>query len=464
RVVATAYRALQRLRAQEWEKLLAQKIVGSGSSEPDGRIDQHLRLQRRLVFVRDQLLLQSGGLTAELRAEATRLSRQVPELACELSPESVSRALDRLREELDEMMRRKAEAGASIAPPPRPAIPGEDHVKVPEGCAVVEYFKTPERACAFVLKGGCDRIRYLPLEVIEIPKLEQLSGELVRSVRDLGRLPAPPAPELPAGLARFESALQTIARAYWPAPLHELLADCRRIYVVPWDDLWRIPFAALPTPAGEPLVRDRTLALLPSIHSLENLSFRPPTIPQDQISVLAYDSTRGSPNALTNMEAEVELLRRRLPRARIVEKDEASPGAALSLVEASRWLHVACHGHTDQDAVMFSRLALAADREHPDGSWYLYELEGFHEGLEGVFLNACDSNLGDMVGDRPETLAFAFLSAGAQAVVGTLGKIFDDVALELVRLFYGQLGSLRPEEALSLCLQQLIGSDPARTV
>ncbi|MCP4662219.1 MAG: hypothetical protein GY856_43000, partial [bacterium] len=213
RVVATAYRALQRLRAQEWEKLLAQKIVGSGSSEPDGRIDQHLRLQRRLVFVRDQLLLQSGRLTAELRAEATRLSRQVPELACELSPESVSRALDRLREELDEMMRRKAEAGAPIAPPPRPAIPGEDHVKVPEGCAVVEYFKTPERACAFVLKGGCDRIRYLPLEVIEIPKLEELSGELVRSVRDLGRLPAPPAPELPAGLARFESALQTIARA-----------------------------------------------------------------------------------------------------------------------------------------------------------------------------------------------------------------------------------------------------------
>ena len=113
---------------------------------------------------------------------------------------------------------------------------------------------------------------------------------------------------------------------------------------------------------------------------------------------------------------------------------------------------------------MFSRLALAPGETSKDGSLYLYQLRGHSENLYGVFLNACDSNLGDSLGDRPETLAVGFMSIGAHVVIGTLGEVFDDVALEVARYFYLNLEQYHPDYALSLSLWQLIQMDPGRTV
>lgn len=461
--VRRAYITLQGLRAENWSSLVNQKILAMGGGI-DEQINWPLSLQQRLVSLHDRLIESGGRLSRELEFEVGELSQSVPELAVDPSFAGVQRALERIRGEVDESMKQQSELVGRAPDVNTEILSARSDVRVPPGSAVVEYFSTSERACAFIITGVNNHIRYVSLEAMPVPELSHMSGDIVRSVRDLGRLPSAEAQNFNNRLSVFDASLRRIAKAYWPEQLHAHLNDCESVYIVPWDELWKVPFAALPTPAGRPLILEKFVSLLPSIHLLDRAAAQSPGIGHEEITVVAYDSGEDSPYKLTNLEDEIAFLRHRLPAATILEKQHAIPEAVLSAMSNSKWLHVACHGHTDKDAPMFSRLVLAAGGASKDGSLYLYQLNGNFEKLYGVFLNACESNLGDAVGDRPETLAVGFMTVGARVVVGTLGKIYDDVAMEMVRHFYKHLEKHAPHIALSLSLRDLIDSGSTRTV
>jgi hypothetical protein len=449
-----AYLVLQGLRAEKWRNLYSQKLL-AGASANEADVNRMHALHRRLVLLRDRLSA-SGGYPRELETEMTALAAIVPELTTEASLDAVKRALERVRPEIAEFLNRQSELANEESWFGGHTRNQDPNIGVPPGRAVVEYFEADGRACAFVIKGS-DSIRFFKLQSVKLRDLNKLSRNLleVAQTRAAGGAQAGPAAAIADALSDFERALRAISDAYWPTELHNYLNGDEHLHIVPWGELWKVPFAALPDPDGKPLVLSKTISLLSSIYFLRGIDASAPVIAPEEITVFAYDADGDTPSKITGLEREIGYLRKRIPAASFYVRDAASPSALLSALAHTRWLHLACHGVTDRTP-MFSRLSLAADRTYEDGSLYLYQLQGHYEKLYGVFLNCCDSNLGGAIGDRAETLAIGFLSLGAQAVIGTLGKSIDEVSLKVARNFYEALNAHAPDVALSLSLRRLI--------
>ena len=67
-----------------------------------------------------------------------------------------------------------------------------------------------------------------------------------------------------------------------------------------------------------------------------------------------------------------------------------------------------------------------------------------------VILSACETGLGrTLKGDEVQSLSRAFIYAGAGGVVSSLWKVDDKATCELMNIFYRELRSKSPAQALS---------------
>jgi hypothetical protein len=117
--------------------------------------------------------------------------------------------------------------------------------------------------------------------------------------------------------------------------------------------------------------------------------------------------------------------------------DNATTGAALDVLGAARYLHLAAHGAPDHDAPLFSRVYLAGGQLHAHEV-----LERDLRGVELVTLSACESALlrYDFF-DNLHGLVPAFLRAGARAVVGALWPVEPEVASTFFVELYARLAA-----------------------
>ncbi len=134
---------------------------------------------------------------------------------------------------------------------------------------------------------------------------------------------------------------------------------------------------------------------------------------------------------------------------------EATEERAKNLPRATRIVHFATHGFTDERLPMSSGLVLTIpERPHEqaeDGllqAWEIFESVRLEADL--VVLSACDSGRGkDLGGEGLLSLTRAFQFAGARAVVASLWKVPDDGSADFMARFYRHLKSgAAAEEAL----------------
>ena len=372
---------------------------------------------------------------------------------------------------------------------PSPAAPGALARAVGPGRALVEYAAGEERMYAYVLDAGA-------ATRLDLGQRASLEGA-ARSYLALF------VEGTPRGDARRVAELGgELGRRLLAPVLERLDDDTARLVIVPTPALAGLPFEALVLSTepreGEPLTfsdirfaGDRfALTYAPSSPVFALLASRPPRSRERWRALILADPVYRdeAPTAVRSALTE-DLGRLRSTRdeavqvARLVVRwSDDDPALLADLLDLelrrsgflsggafdlylgreasverfggdlSRYslIHCAVHGIVDPIHPARSGLALAWEPRR-GGLFTLSEARDLE--LEGplVVLSACETARGRILrGEGVQSVAQAFLQAGAGSVIASLWKVRDDEALETMRTFYRGLldEGLEPAEAL----------------
>lgn len=215
-----------------------------------------------------------------------------------------------------------------------------------------------------------------------------------------------------------------------------LAAGIDRLVIVPHAAYHFAPLH-LAGPAGRPLADD---FLVTYLANPDQLTLRRPAVPdrrRDRAAVFAL-SYRGQPRlpCLESSAAEGDNLGRILYVRPVLDAD-ATKAAVIAALESTRWVHLRAHGMLDPDAPMFQTVFLSPSGED-DGRLLAHEIASLDlRGLELVTLGACQTSLGRVdISDNLRGLPSAFLTAGANAVIGTLWEVTDTVSTSFFSALY----------------------------
>jgi tetratricopeptide (TPR) repeat protein len=302
---------------------------------------------------------------------------------------------------------------------------------LPEGSALVEYFRVGDRLLAFVLSRTS-------LAVVPVARLSTVQG-LLRLLRFqlswAGRARAEP-----AGGRRDESLQATCVHlqelyAELVAPLRSRLGDARHLVFVPHDVLHYVPFHALHD-GRQYLVDAYSISYAPSA------------------TVFALCQGRGGgrgslvlgvPEAHTPfIEEEVRAVAASLPPAELHIGAAATAGLLRASGAGKQYVHIAAHGFFRPDNPMFSGIRLGG------GSYLtLYDLYNLKLPADLVALSACVSGLSALAaGDELLGLARGLFRAGAASLLLTLWEVPDRSTADFMKAFYERLRDGRRAEAL----------------
>lgn len=347
--------------------------------------------------------------------------------------------------------------------------------------AVFEYFTTDEAVFLWVITT--DEITGL--------RLPYPRSDLLQDVLEIRRLMESPTLTV-AGRTR----LQTLGRSLYERlirPGVESLpgADTETLIMIPSGPLWYLPFAALPlsdedaalpgsTTGTGYLVDEYALAYLPSLATLplldpegrllgdaRFLGLANPTLSDEQTMQLGTDTYQ-----YKQLEDTAWSVARTLGGSQtdVVVGDAASERFAKSEIGTHEIILFACHGSFDALNPLYSKLYLSPSGED-DGNYFAWEvLTAERLDADMVILAACETllpalrKLAGTQGEEPidladlnpwlieklttgdEVVGFpqAFLSLGADAVLGTLWQANPGAVEMLLQAFAENLSSGLP--------------------
>ncbi len=213
-------------------------------------------------------------------------------------------------------------------------------------------------------------------------------------------------------------------------PLRSAVGEAPLV-VVPTGALHALPWAALPSLRGRPVV------VAPSLSVWLELARRSPSR-RRKTAVIAGPRLRHS-------TAEVREIAGLLPGATVLQGKAATAKTALAALEGAALVHIACHGHFRADSALFSSLELA------DGALNVYELQGLRLAPELIVLSACDLATSSLhPGDELLGFTAALLGMGTRTIVASVVPVPDAAARRLMVAFHrGLRAGLKPASALA---------------
>jgi hypothetical protein len=258
---------------------------------------------------------------------------------------------------------------------------------------------------------------------------------------------------------REDEAAESILETLWRLLVEPVIAAghdpaaASRWVVAPQGVLHLIPWAALRSPEGDFLGDVVPLSVVPSAAVWHHLATRPRpdvrralVLGNPAIELPGYD-------ALPEAEAEAgevgELLAP-LP-VNVYTGAEASEQALRKQAPGAGIVHLATHcDFPEETAFDFHRLLLARTAAE-DGSLHADELRSIDlSAARLVTLSVCNgATIRFGPGDEPYGLLPAFLTAGAENVLGTLWPIDDSAGRAFAREFYTRLLQAGPGAALT---------------
>jgi CHAT domain-containing protein len=223
------------------------------------------------------------------------------------------------------------------------------------------------------------------------------------------------------------------------APLEKLLPadDNSVLIIVPEQELFLLPWAALQAASGEYFIERFALSVLPSLTSLSLL--------QQRGGALTRALIVGNP---TPLSAEISALPGAEAEARQVASlfdshaligDEATETRVRRELFNADLIHLATHGVlTDRGEGMPGALVLA--RTAQDDGWFTtMEIGELRTNAQLVVLSACDTGGGTLTGDGVVGLARAIFLAGSPSAVVSLWQVDDRATRDLMVSFYTSL-------------------------
>lgn len=224
-------------------------------------------------------------------------------------------------------------------------------------------------------------------------------------------------------------------------PFAAQIADKQRLLVMPHQSLHFLPFPLLCNDSKQTLIEHYEICTVPSASLLKLWSQpgRGVNAALSQAKAMVIANPDGS---LPFAEREVQSVQRAYPEAAALIGDAAQEEKVIALAPTYDILHIATHGFANPVRPDYSHLKLAqpvGDSAPADGLLDVHEIVRRLDMREAklVVLSACETAMGPASrGDEVQSLANAFLSAGAQQVVATLWAVDDQATAELMDDFY----------------------------
>ena len=265
-------------------------------------------------------------------------------------------------------------------------------------------------------------------------------------------------------------------------PIRKFLHKGDLLYIIPDNELFYIPFAALKSNEGKYIIEDFDLAYAPSgsilniCHSRNKHKIDPekdnillignPTISETILD--AFPALK----PLTEAENEVREISEILPNSLLLVGAEAREKKIRGEIEKFEIIHFATHSLVDERMPMYSSIVLNASRryrddltiENPDDG-LLMLLEIFSLDLSRsklITLSSCETGLGKLLnGEGIIGLSRAFIYAGSPSILASLWKVKDRPTSLLVQGFYSHIknNNISKARALKNAQLQLISSD-----
>jgi CHAT domain-containing protein len=278
---------------------------------------------------------------------------------------------------------------------------------------LVSYFVLPDRLCIWVLSaaGLVTREAELPRE--EIRRLVELHRR---------RMQDPTSDNDRASAALYAAVIWRI---------EPQLEHAQAVVFVPDDELSLISFAALGPTRGRRVVDRWTTQVAPSasyyvgrVQAADN-----PAIASRKKTTLIVAASGGTLDAVGHEAAAVGAA---WPSSVLLEGQELTKARFLELAPRQGVIHFAGHGVGGEPGGS-SALLLG-----PQELLFANEIQRLDlTGVGLVYLSACSTASGALrPGEGPNSVARAFLSSGASAVVATLWPVDDEVAAALASRFY----------------------------
>jgi CHAT domain-containing protein len=227
-------------------------------------------------------------------------------------------------------------------------------------------------------------------------------------------------------------------------PLSSSIGD-RALVLVPTGPLHDLPWPALPTLRGRPLV------VAPSAGSWLARQARPQN-PEPKIALVAGPRLR-------HASAEVAAIRDLYQRPAVLTGRDATAAAVMRALDGATIAHLACHGHFRSDSPLFSSLELA------DGPLNAYELQRLSRPPDLIVLSCCDLAVSDTrPGDELLGFAAALIGMGARTILASLVPVPDAGARRLMTALHRGLTAGRsPAVALARAQQAVSPAGSALT-
>ena len=248
---------------------------------------------------------------------------------------------------------------------------------------------------------------------------------------EIAGLAAAAATELDAAVG--DRALAALAAALI-GPVEDRLAGKTRLFVVPAEGLHNLPFHALPH-RGAPLAETHLVQYLDRATVLtdsDDGSQAGRVTRESGCHALAVpDVPYGSHERLPGVTRELSAVRATFASA---VTSDASVAPDLFAGTSADVMHVACHALLEAGRPLLARLLFT------DRPVFAFEIALASFQAKLVVLSACDTANGPAsAGGRTESLATAFLGAGAREVAATLWPLDDFVAVLFFERFYADL-------------------------
>ncbi len=384
--------------------------------------------------------------------------------------ELAQRELDALTtsfREVEAEIRVKSPAYAALTQPSTVTLDEVRHTLLDPDTLLLEYALGDERSYVWAITRDIVEVRELPAR-----------GAIETAVRRAYRYASTNDANDPAAEEASARSLRTLGDLLIGRKL-AARAGIRRIAIVADGSLEYLPFAALQTGAGTPLLQHHEVVMLPSISTLAELrrvsGQRSPAAktaaaladpvfdPHDPrvgsgetggasvpTSSTTDDARRSAAEVgidhldrLTLSRQEADVIRSLLPASkRLTALDfDASRDTLLDPTLGDyRILHIATHGLVNSQHPELSGLVMSLvdrDGHARNGFVQAYELYKLKLSADLVVLSACQTALGEQIrGEGLISLTRPFMYAGAPRIVASLWQVPDRATAELMTLFY----------------------------